>query len=97
MMHVFDALINNQGRTPSSMLYSPDDWLLILIDHGSAFGADPAYPEYLEDIELTVGDQWRRVLGTLDDDVLRTELGDVLNEDQLAALARRRDGLLGKN
>ena len=97
VMHVFDALINNQGRTPSSMLYSPDDWLLILIDHGSAFGADPAYPEYLEDIELTVGDQWRTALAALDDYVLRAELGDVLNEDQLVALARRRDGLLGKN
>ena len=97
VMYVFDALINNQGRTPSSMLYSPDDWLLLLIDHGSAFGTNPAYPEYLEDIELTVGDQWRMALGRLDDDVLRTELGDVLHEDQLAALARRRDSLLGKN
>jgi hypothetical protein len=97
VMHVFDALINNQGRTPSSMLYSPDDWLLVLIDHGRAFGTDPAYPEYLEDIELTVGDQWRAALGKLDDDVLRAELGDVLNEDQLAALARRRDDLLARN
>jgi len=97
VMYVFDALINNQGRTPSSMLYSPDDWLLMLVDHGRAFGSDPGYPGYLEDIELTVGDQWRTALGRLDDDVLRTELGDVLNDDQLAALARRRDDLLGRN
>ena len=95
VMYVFDALINNEGRTPSSMLYSPDDWLLVLVDHGRAFGTDPGYPEYLDDIELKVGGQWRAVLGKLDDDVLRAELGDVLNEDQLAALARRRDSLLG--
>ena len=97
VMHVFDALINNQGRTPSSMLYSPDDWLLVLVDHGRAFAADPGSPDYLDEIELTVGDQWRMALGRLDDDVLRTELGDVLNDEQLAALARRRDSLLGRN
>jgi len=96
-MYVFDALINNEGRSPSSMLYSPDDWLLVLVDHGRAFGVNPGHPEYLEDMELEVGDQWRAALGKLDDDVLRSELGDVLNEDQLAALARRRDDLLGRN
>ena len=97
VMHVFDALINNQGRTPSSMLYSPDDWLLILIGHDTSFSAEVGRPEYLRGIELTVGDQWRTALAALDDYVLRAELGDVLNEDQLVALARRRDGLLGKN
>ena len=97
VMYVFDALINNEGRSPSSMLYSPDDWLLVLVDHGRAFGVNPGHPEYLEDMELEVGDQWRAALGKLDDDVLRSELGDVLNEDQLAALARRRDDLLGRN
>ena len=79
------------------MLYSPDDWLLVLVDHGRAFAADPGSPDYLDEIELTVGDQWRMALGRLDDDVLRTELGDVLNDEQLAALARRRDSLLGRN
>ena len=97
VMHVFDALINNQGRTPSSMLYSPDDWLLILIGHDTSFSAEVGRPEYLRGIELTMGDQWRTALAALDDYVLRAELGDVLNEDQLVALARRRDGLLGKN
>jgi hypothetical protein len=97
VMYVFDALINNEGRSPSSMLYSSDDWLLVLVDHGRAFGVNPGHPEHLEDMELEVGDQWRAALGKLDDDVLRSELGDVLNEDQLAALARRRDDLLGRN
>jgi hypothetical protein len=97
VMHVFDALINNQGRTPLSMLYSPDDWLLILIGHDTSFSTEVERPEYLRDIELTVGDQWRAALGKLDDDVLRAELGDVLNEDQLLALASRRDSLLGND
>ena len=94
VMYVFDALINNQGRTPSSMIYSPEDWLLVLIDHEEAFGTEPGRPEYLRDIELTVGDQWRKALAKLDDDTLRAELGDVLGDDRLAALARRRDALV---
>ena len=94
VMYVFDALINNQGRTPSSMVYSPEDWLLVLIDHEESFGTEPGRPEYLRDIELTVGDQWRAALAKLDDDTLRAELGDVLDDDRLAALARRRDELV---
>jgi hypothetical protein len=96
VMHVFDALINNQGRTPLSMLYSPDDWLLILIGHDTSFSTEVERPEYLRDIELTVGDQWRAALAKLDDDTLRTALGGVLDDARLAALARRRDALINK-
>jgi len=93
-MYVFDALINNAVRTPSSMLYSTDDWLLMLVDHERSFGTNMGRPEYLGEIELVVGDQWRSALSDLDDDALRTMLGDVLDDDQLAALAARRDALL---
>jgi len=94
VMHVFDALINNQGRTPSSMLYSPEDWLLMLIGHEESFSTEPGRPEYLRDIELIVGDQWREALAKIGDDTLRAELGDVLDDERLVALARRRDELV---
>jgi hypothetical protein len=93
-MHVFDALINNSARTPSSMLYSPEDWSLVLIDNEHSFGANPGRPAYLEDIDLAIGDQWRSALSELNDEALRAELGDVLDDDQLAALGVRRDALL---
>ena len=96
VMHVFDALINNQGRTPLSMLYSPDDWLLILIGHDTSFSTEVGRPDYLRDIELTVGHQWRAALAKLDDDTLSTALGGVLDDARLAALARRRDALINK-
>jgi hypothetical protein len=96
VMHVFDALINNQGRTPLSMLYSPDDWLLLLIGHDTSFSTEVGRPDYLRDIELTVGHQWRAALAKLDDDTLRTALGGVLDDARLAALARRRDALINK-
>ena len=93
-MYVFDALIQNPARTPSSMLYSRDDWLLMLVDHENSFGAEQGRPAYLKDIELTIGDQWRTALLELDDETLRTNLGDVLDERRLAALAQRRDAML---
>lgn len=93
-MYVFDALIHNPARAPSSMLYNPDDWLLMLVDNENSFSVETARPAYLEDVELVVGDEWRSALLKLDDTVLRAELGDVLDEDRLAALGRRRDALV---
>jgi hypothetical protein len=93
-MFVFDALINNSARTLSSILYSDDDWSLMLIDHEHSFGTNPGRPAYIKDAELAVGDQWRSALSELNDEALRAELGDVLDDDQLAALGARRDALL---
>jgi len=93
-MHVFDALIHNTARTPSSMLYSPDDWLLILVDHENSFDVKKGRPAFLENIELAIGDQWRNALLDLDNEALRAELGDVLDDKRLTALAKRRDALV---
>jgi hypothetical protein len=93
-MHVFDALIHNPTRTPSSMIFSPDDWLLVLIDHENSFTTDLSPPAHLENVELADGDEWRMALTGLDDEFLRSELSDVLDEHRLAALGSRRDALL---
>lgn len=93
-MYVFDALIHNPARTPSSMLYSPENWLLILVGHENGFGTAEGRPAYLKDIELAIGDQWRMALLEIDDETLRTNLGDVLDERHLAALSKRRDAML---
>jgi len=93
-MFVFDALIHNTARTPSTMVYSPDDWLLMLVDHENAFGVQQEKPAYLEDVELSVGDQWRTALQALDNETLQSGLGDVLDERRLSALASRRDALI---
>jgi len=91
-MRVFDALIDNSARTPSTMLYDPEDLLLILVDHGGAFAT--VGPGHVAHAEVTAGKQWRTALRGLDDDALRAELGDVLDEQQLAELKQRRDALL---
>jgi hypothetical protein len=93
-MYVYDALIHNPARTPLSMLYSPDNWQLMLVNHENSFSTKNDRPNYLKNIELTIGDQWRTALLELDDEKLRTNLGDVLDKRRLAALAKRRDALI---
>ena len=96
-MHVFDALIHNASRSPSSMVYSPDDWLLLLIDHANSFTTDDDRPLHLKNTDLSVGEQWRTALQELDDEYLREELADVLGQQRLAALSNRRDALISQN
>ena len=93
-MYVYDALINNPTRTPLSMLYSPDNWQLMLVNHENSFSTKKDRPAYLKNVEFTIGDQWRTALSELDDEILRTNLGDVLDDRRLAALAKRRDALI---
>jgi len=93
-MYVYDTLIHNPERTPLSMLYDTGDWLLMLVNHGDSFGRQVGRPAYLKGIELNIGNEWRTALRGLDDEKLRANLGDVLDQDRLAALARRRDALI---
>jgi len=91
-MRVFDALIGNVHRSAESMLYADDDWRLMLVDHGRAFGhaRDAEVPGDRDELDI----EWQTLLRNLDDDRLRRALGDVLGEPQLEALAARRDALL---
>ena len=91
-MRVFDALIGNVHRSTASMLYADDDWRLMLVDHGRAFGhaPDAEVPAGWDGLDI----EWQTLLGNLDDHRLRRALGDSLGERELEALAARRDALL---
>ena len=93
-MYVFDALILNTGRTPLSMLYYPWELQLALVGHEQSFSNGRGRPDYLEDRELPIGDEWRNALLELKDGKLREQLGDVLDKRRIKALAKRRDALL---
>lgn len=94
-MRVFDALIGNPARTPSTMLYDPEELELILVGHDAAFGT--AWPGHSAHAELTVGKDWQIALRELDGAALRDALGDVLDGQQLAELEQRRDALLNNS
>lgn len=93
-MYLFDALIANSARTPLSMLYYPDDGQLALVSHENAFGRNKGWPRYLDNVRLTIGNEWRSGLLELSDRELRDNLADVLDRRQIAALIKRRDALI---
>ena len=93
-MYIYDALIHNPGRPPTFMLYSPNNWQLILVSHENTFGTRKDRPPYLKDLALDIGAEWVAALRALDDDAMQSGLGDVLDKRRLAALAKRRDGLI---
>lgn len=66
----------------------------MLVDNENSFALEQGRPAYLKDIELPIGEQWRTALLELDDETLRTNLGDVLDNRRMTALAKRRDALI---
>jgi 3',5'-cyclic AMP phosphodiesterase CpdA len=93
-MLVFDALVHNESRTPSSMLFEPDDWELMLVDHTNAFGIEQTLPTGIINTDLVIGDEWRKALRSIDNDVLQQALGEYLDDGRMSALYKRRDLLI---
>jgi hypothetical protein len=93
-MFIFDVLIFNEGRSYESMLYNPETWQLVLVDHEGAFRTRKGRPQRLENLPLAVGPAWRDALAALTDDVIEERFGDVLGKRRRRALGMRRDELL---
>jgi hypothetical protein len=99
-MYIFDALIYNQGRQRRNMLYSIDNWQLILAEHTNTFSNSRGLPTYVSNMlaqsggKLQVGGGWKEALEILTDDYLEEQLGDILDSRRLRALGRRRDDLM---
>lgn len=92
--YVFDTLIYNTPRAAHHILYSTDNWQLILVGHNRAFDAKRGKPSHLKPIELDITPGWRERLEALSDDVLAKELDGLLSKSRLKALYKRRDQLL---
>ncbi|MDX2411734.1 MAG: hypothetical protein QNK16_06170, partial [Woeseiaceae bacterium] len=94
-MSVFDALIYNTGRSPRSILYSLDNWQLLLVRHDRAFAAREGRPRHLKSRELNLTTAWKDALTALTDEVLADQFSDVLDQKRLRTLGARRNELLG--
>lgn len=95
-VYVFDALVYNEGRAPTSMVYDTVDWQLMLMGHPNAFGTRSGRPAYLANVELDITGTWVAALTSLSDDVLQEQLGDLLDKRRISALGKRRDLLLSE-
>ena len=93
-MYLFDALIFNPVRNPTVMLYSKDNWQLMLVNHDESFRNSKDRPPHLKNIPLEISNSWLDALNGLTDDALQKNLGDVLDKRQLAALGKRRNRLI---
>jgi hypothetical protein len=93
-MYIFDALIYNPGRVPSSMLYNLENWQLILNNNSKTFDARRGRPPYLKNAPLDVNESWKQALNALDEETLQANFADVLDKRRISALAHRRDQLL---
>ena len=96
-MYVFDTLGHNPGRHTDSMLYSRDNYQLMLVDNTAMFGTSGSRPAYLQDVALKVGDYWTGSLQLLTAATLNEQLGDVLDKRRVKALLKRRDRILSGN
>jgi hypothetical protein len=93
-MYVFDVLIYNEGRGSNDMLYSPDNWQLLLSGNAKTFDNNGKRPRYLKEAPLTIDAGWSAALASLTDEKLAEHLGEVLDKRRLGALSKRRDLLL---
>ena len=93
-LYVFDALIGNEKRLPSSMVYSAGNWQIMSMGHENAFGTGRGRPAYLKSQALELTAMWIDALDALTADSLNETLGDVLSERQISAIGRRAGTLL---
>ena len=95
-MYIFDALIYNEGRTLSRMIYDNADWRLMLIGHDRSFSTETGVPRHLRQLPLPLTQAWRDALAGLTEDRLEADFGDILDRRRRRALLERRDGLLAR-
>jgi len=93
-MYVFDTLIHNPGRAQDRMLYSQDNWQLMLTGHEVSFETSRSRPGYLRDVPLAIGSYWQERLVALSEDVVEEMFADTLDRRRRRALSIRRDRLL---
>jgi hypothetical protein len=94
VMYSFDTLVGNESRTPRSILFDSDDWIVYGSAHERAFGNSATLPAYLKAQPPAPGAEFRRRAGLLDESGLKAGLGDLLDARQLKAIIERRDLLL---
>lgn len=93
-IRLFDRFILNPGRDQANILVTTADWSVFLVEQGRAFA--PLQSTSLDDLPSLgeVASGFAAALTAVSAERLRSELGDVLSEEQLGALVTRRSRIL---
>lgn len=94
LMNVFDALIVNEDRNLSNVLYVQPTWKVWLIDHTRAFRSDTKLPKMDRRNSVTVTNAMAKALANLSDEALDEALSPYLHSRQLKGIKARRDRLI---
>jgi hypothetical protein len=93
-MVAFDTLIYNVDRTLQNIVYDRDSWMLYLIDHSRGFRLNKGRPKDISKVDLVISQDLVEALEGLTLEELRAQVGDLLIQDQMRAILRRRDELV---
>lgn len=94
LMRVWDALLDNKGRTAASANWEATSTSLLSSDHRRAFGNSQSLPSQGAGRQLESGPELCRRLSALDPDKLAAALGPDLSAREQAALLQRRDRIV---
>jgi hypothetical protein len=96
LLHVWDTLIANTGRTTDNVVYRQRLWRLQLIDHSQAFTTNKRLPAAISSgkVVLVLRPEVQQALRELNEATLTTELNGLLDNKSISALLARRDALL---
>jgi hypothetical protein len=94
LSYVFDALIDNRGRTRDRFLFDGETGALILVGHGAAFGTTTRLPAELEQALARTGPELQARLRRLGAANVGGAISELVGPRAVAALLERRDRIL---
>ena len=94
LMHTWDILTENTGRTVDNLNYRTNLGLIYLTEHNSAFGTNKRLPKKLSKQALKINPEIRQSLASLNKENLQEALGENIDKKAIEALLSRRDALL---
>ena len=90
----FDALIYNEDRIADSLLLTPADWRIHLIDHTRAFRTKTQRPAAFRQVALSPAPDLARAIAGLDEEAVRTAMDGLLQPEQVKSILKRRKKLV---
>ena len=94
LSYVFDALIDNRGRTRDRFLFDGETGALMLVGHGAAFGTTTRLPAEFEQALARTGPELQARLRRLGAPNVDAAIGDLVGPRGVTALLERRDRIL---